>query len=94
MRRVQAQLNMPSGANFDLSLWDKRLRRTGGWWCGNATPSMDIPYSTPSNDTNPELVQVSLPPQVSVPLEAGTWKVGVYDYSGSGTYTITVSMSP
>ena len=55
---------------------------------------MDIPWSTPSADINPELVQVSLPPEVTAPLEAGTWKVGVYAYSGSGTYTVTVTVSP
>jgi len=94
IRRVQVQLNMPSGANFDLSLWDKFLNRTGGWWCGGAGPRMDIPFSTPSADINPELVQVSQPAQLTYPLTAGTWKVGVYAYSGSGTYSITVSLSP
>ncbi|MBS7632949.1 hypothetical protein KEJ15_04920, partial [Candidatus Bathyarchaeota archaeon] len=83
--KITAKLTMPSGADFDLSMWDNQNRRTGGWTRTDHTVKTNIPNSVYSGvSSNPEWVNVTNP------VTTGTWKVGCYAYSGSGTYTITV----
>ncbi|NMG83354.1 MAG: S8 family serine peptidase [Methanosarcinales archaeon] len=85
---IYTKLTMPSGTDFDLSVWDNLNRRTGGWTSTDWSTKTDIPNSQYSNYwANPEWVWVS-PADTS-----GTWKTGTYAYSGSGTYTITVETS-
>ncbi len=87
--RVYTTLNMPSETDFDLSVWDNQNRRTGGWTSTDLNSRYEIPNSTYSEWwADPEWVNV-LPPVTS-----GTWKTGCYAYSGSGTYNITVNISP
>ncbi len=87
--KVYTTLNMPSGTDFDLSVWDNQNRRTGGWTSTDSNSRYEIPNSTYSEWwADPEWVNV-LPPVTS-----GTWKTGCYAYSGSGTYTITMNISP
>lgn len=87
--KITAKLNMPSGADFDLSMWDSSSRRTGGWTRSDHSVKTNIPNSVYSGDlTNPEWVNVTNP------TTTGTWSVGCYAYSGSGTYTITVTITP
>jgi hypothetical protein len=87
--KIEAKLQMPSGADFDLSMWDNLNRRTGGWTYSDHSVKKNIPNSVYSGyTTNPEWVNVTSP------ATAGTWKVGCYAYSGSGSYTITVTVTP
>jgi hypothetical protein len=87
--KIEAKLTMPSGADFDLSMWDNQNRRTGGWTRSDHSVKTNIPNSVYSGDlTNPEWVNVTNP------ATTGTWKVGCYAYSGSGTFTITVTVTP
>ncbi len=87
--KVEVKLQIPSGADFDLSVWDDQGRRTGGWTSSDHSTKTNIPSSSYSGySANPEWVNVE-PPQTS-----GTWKTGAYAYSGSGTYTITVTVTP
>jgi hypothetical protein len=87
--KVEAKLQMPSGTDFDLSMWDNQNRRTGGWTYSDHSVKRNIPNSVYSGvSTNPEWVNVTLP------TTSGTWKVGCYSYRGSGTYTITVTVTP
>ncbi|MEA2033119.1 MAG: S8 family serine peptidase [Euryarchaeota archaeon] len=86
---VYTTLNMPSGTDFDLSVWDNLNRRTGGWTSTESHNSYEIPNSTYSGYlANPEWVKVS------PPVTSGTWKTGCYAFSGSGTYSITVDITP
>ena len=87
--KVYATLNMPSGTDFDLSVWDDLNRRTGGWTSTESHNSYEIPNSTYSGYlADPEWVDVS------PPVTSGTWKTGCYAFSGSGTYSITVDITP
>jgi hypothetical protein len=87
--KIEAKLQMPSGADFDLSMWDGQSRRTGGWTRTDHSVKTNIPNSVYSGyNTNPEWVNVTNP------TTTGTWRVGCYAYSGSGTYTITVTITP
>ncbi len=85
--RIEVTLEMPDGADFDLSVWDDQGRRTGGWTSTESTTREDIPNSDYSGySADPEWVTVD--PVASF----GTWETGCYAYSGSGTYTITVKI--
>jgi hypothetical protein len=87
--KVYTTLNIPSGTDFDLSVWDDLTRRTGGWTSTDPHMRYEIPNSTYSGYwADPEWVNVS------PPVTSGTWKTGCYAYSGSGTYTITVDITP
>ncbi len=87
--KIEAKLNMPSGADFDFSMYDSSSRRTGGWTRSDHTIKTNIPNSVYSGyTTNPEWINVTNP------TTTGTWKVGCYAYRGSGTYTITVTITP
>ncbi len=84
---LYVRLNMPGGTDFDLSVWDYYGQRTGGWTSTDPVTRKEIPNSEYSGyGASPEWVWVS--PSVGYPLEV--WYVGLYAYSGSGTYTITV----
>ncbi|MEM3357085.1 MAG: caspase family protein, partial [Candidatus Bathyarchaeia archaeon] len=86
--KITAKLTMPSGADFDLSMWDSSGRRTGGWTSTDRRVRTNIPNSVYSGvSSNPEWVNVTNP------TTTGTWRVGCYAYSGSGTYTITVTIT-
>jgi len=83
-------LIMPSGTDFDLSVWDNVNRRTGGWTSTDWNTRKDIPNSAYSEYwADPEWVWVS-PPTADT---STVWKTGTYAYSGSGTYTIKVEMT-
>ena len=87
--RVYTTLDMPSGTDFDLSVWDDQNRRTGGWLSTESHNRYDIPNSGYSGySADPEWVDVS-PPATS-----GAWDTGCYAFYGSGTYTITVEATP
>jgi hypothetical protein len=87
--KIEAKLTMPSGADFDLTMYDNLNRRTGGWTYSDHSVKTNIPNSVYSGvSTKPEWVNVTNP------ATTGTWKVGCYAYSGSGTYTITVTVTP
>jgi hypothetical protein len=87
--KVYTTLNMPSGTDFDLSVWDDQNRRTGGWTSTDPHTRYEIPNSTYSGYwADPEWVDVS------PPVTSGAWKTGCYAYSGSGTYSITVDITP
>ena len=86
---IYTTLNMPSRTDFDLSVWDDQNRRTGGWTSTESHNSYEIPNSTYSGySADPEWVKVS------PPVTSETWKTGCYAFSGSGTYTITVDITP
>ncbi|MHA1827993.1 MAG: Ig-like domain-containing protein [Candidatus Heimdallarchaeaceae archaeon] len=86
--KIEVQLQMPSGADYDLSLWDSNNARTGGWTAADHSTKTEIANSAYSGySANPEWINVD-PPSVF-----GTWKTGCYAYSGSGTYTITVTLT-
>ncbi|UJG44426.1 MAG: caspase family protein [Candidatus Heimdallarchaeum endolithica] len=86
--KIEVQLQMPSGADYDLSLWDSNGARTGGWTNSDHSTKTNIANSDYSGySANPEWINVD-PPTVF-----GTWKTGCYAYSGSGTYTITVTLT-
>lgn len=85
--KIEVILNMPSGTDFDLSVWDPQGRRTGGWTSTDKSVKTQIPNSRYSGDTvNPEWVIVE------PPASTGTWQTGCYAYSGSGTFKITVRL--
>jgi len=87
--KIEAKLTMPSGADFDFSMYDNLNRRTGGWTYSDHSVKTNIPNSVYSGyTTNPEWINVTNP------TTTGTWKVGCYAYIGSGTYTITVTVTP
>lgn len=82
---LKVTLGMPSGTDFDLSVWDNLNRRTGGWTSAEWYTRTDIPNSVYSNYwADPEWVWVS-PPDTT-----GTWKTGTFAWYGNGIYTITV----
>lgn len=82
---IYTKLTMPSGTDFDLSVWDNLNRRTGGWTSTDYSTRTDIPNSQYSDWwADPEWVWVS-PADTS-----STWKTGTHAWYGSGTYTITV----
>jgi hypothetical protein len=86
--KIEATLTMPSGADFDLSMWDSSSRRTGGWTRSDHSVKTNIPNSAYSGvSAKPEWITVTNP------TTTGTWGVGCYAYSGSGTYTITVTIT-
>jgi hypothetical protein len=69
-------------------MWDNLNRRTGGWTRYDHTVKTNIPNSVYSGyTTNPEVITVT------PPATTGTWKVGCYAYVGSGTYSITVTIT-
>jgi hypothetical protein len=87
--KIEAKLNMPSGADFDFTMYDNASRRTGGWTYSDHSVKTNIPNSVYSGySTNPERINVTNP------TTTGIWKVGCYAYQGSGTYTITVTITP
>ena len=87
--KITAKLTMPTGADFDLSMWDSSSRRTGGWTRSDHSVKTNVPNSVYSGvSSKPEWVNVTNP------TTTGTWGVGCYAYSGSGTYTITVTITP
>ena len=87
--RIYTTLDMPSGTDFDLSVWDDQNRRTGGWLSTESHNRYDIPNSGYSGyAADPEWVDVS-PPATS-----GAWDTGCYAFYGSGTYTMTVEVTP
>ncbi len=84
---LTVELTMPSGADFDLSVWNPDNNRTGGWTSSDHSTSTNIPNSSYGGvGASPESVTVTSP-------SAGTWKVSCYSFSGSGTYTIRVSIT-
>jgi len=86
--KISVTLAMPSGADYDLSLWDVNGLRTGGWCSTDHSQKNQIANAVYSGySASPETITVN-PPAVF-----GTWSVGCYDYSGSGTYTITVDVT-
>jgi hypothetical protein len=87
--KIEAKMQMPSGTDFDFSMYDNQSRRTGGWTYSDHSVKKNIPNSVYSGyTTNPEWINVTNP------TTTGIWKVGCYAYSGSGTYTITVTVTP
>ncbi|MFW9979178.1 MAG: S8 family serine peptidase [Candidatus Thorarchaeota archaeon] len=85
---IEITLSMPSGADFDLSVWDAGNLRTGGWTSSSSSTSYQIANSAYSGySASPEWVTVD-----SV-ASFGDWLVSCYAYSGSGTYTITVTIT-
>ena len=85
--KIEVYLYMPSGTDFDLSVWDPSGRRTGGWTSTDHSTRTDIPNSQYSGySANPEYVIVD---PVST---TGTWYTGCYSYSGSGEYQIKVTL--
>ncbi len=83
-------LIMPSGTDFDLSVWDNLNRRTGGWTSTDYSTKKDILNSAYSEYwADPEWVWVS-PPIANTDM---VWKTGTYAYYGSETYTIKVEMT-
>ena len=83
--KIEIYLHMPSGTDFDLSVWDPEGRRTGGWTSTDKTVRTDIPNSQYSGySADPEWVIID--PVTTT----GTWYTGCYAYSGSGTYQIEV----
>ncbi|MBD3192121.1 MAG: S8 family serine peptidase [Candidatus Heimdallarchaeota archaeon] len=85
--RIEVTLEFSSSYDFDLSLWDDQNRRTGGWTSSDHSQRTNIPNSVYSGySANPETITVD---PVST---SGTWSVGCYAYSGSGSYTITVDI--
>jgi hypothetical protein len=87
--KIEAKLQMPSGADFDFSMYDNQSRRTGGWTASDHSVKKNIPNSVYSGyTTNPEWINVTNP------TTTGIWRVGCYAYSGSGSYTITVTVTP
>jgi hypothetical protein len=86
--KIEAKLTMPSGADFDFSMYDNSSRRTGGWTASDHSVKTNIPNSVYSGyTTNPERINVTNP------TTTGLWKVGCYAYSGSGSFTITVTVT-
>jgi len=86
--KIEVLLEMPGGADFDLSLWDDLDRRTGGWISADHNKRTEIPNSVYSGySVSPEWIVVEPPATL------GTWKVGCFGYSGAGTYTITVTLT-
>jgi hypothetical protein len=85
---IEIELSFSGSYDFDLSLWDNLNRRTGGWTRADHSTKTEIPNSAYSGySANPEWVNVD-PPSTS-----GTWKTGCYSYRGSGSYTITVTIT-
>ncbi|MBD3192130.1 MAG: hypothetical protein GF308_15905, partial [Candidatus Heimdallarchaeota archaeon] len=85
--RIEVTLEFSSSYDFDLSLWDDQGRRTGGWTSSDSSQKNNIPNADYSGySANPETITVD---PVST---SGTWSVGCFAYSGSGTYTITVDI--
>jgi len=85
---IKAQLDDSAAVDFDLSLLDNMLRRTGGWATGEPYSSYEIFNSAYSGfGANPEWVDV-------VPARANedTWHTFCYAYSGSGYYHLTVTV--
>ena len=85
---IKAQLDDSAAVNFDLSMLDSMLRRTGGRAQGEPSSSYEIFNSAYSGYTaNPEWVDV-------VPARANedTWHTFCYAYSGSGYYHLTVTV--
>jgi len=87
--KIDVSLSMPSGADYDLSLWDANDARTGGYTpSGITTQVNNIPGATYSGwTTTPETISVD--PVGSF----GTWDLSVYSYSGTGTFTATVTIT-
>ncbi|MEA2070530.1 MAG: Ig-like domain-containing protein [Asgard group archaeon] len=85
---VEVTLDFASGDDYDLSLWDDQSQRTGGWTSSDHSSRTQIPNSQYSGySVNPEWIDVD------PPASYGTWEVGCYAYSGSGDYTITVTVT-
>jgi hypothetical protein len=86
---VDVELSFSSSYDFDLSLWDNLGQRTGGWTSTESSTSNEIANGDYSGySANPETITVD-PPE-----DFGTWEVGCYAYDGSGSYTITVIVTP
>ncbi|MHA1401542.1 MAG: Ig-like domain-containing protein [Candidatus Heimdallarchaeaceae archaeon] len=86
--KIEVDLQMPSGADYDLSLWDNQGSRTGGWTSTDSSTKTDIANSAYSGySADPEWITVD------PPTTFGTWETGCYAYSGTGTYTITVTLT-
>ncbi len=86
---IEVSMSMPSGADYDLSVWDSNGARTGGWTSTESSTSDEIANAQYSGySTSPETMTVE-PPAVF-----GTWYVGCFAYSGSGSYSITVTVTP
>ena len=85
--RIEVYLYMPSGTDFDLSVWDPNGYRTGGWTSTDKTTRTEIPNSQYSGySANTEYVIID--PVTTT----GTWYTGCYAYSGSGDYEIRVTL--
>ena len=84
--KIETYLYPSQGCNFDLSLWDSRNRRTGGWM-QNEPPKRNIPNSQYFQLRDGREI-IIVDPVVS----AGTWHVGCYSLFGSGKYTIIVRL--
>jgi len=83
--KIEIYLHMPSGTDFDLSVWNPEGRRTGGWTSTDKTVRTDIPNSQYSGySADPEWVIID--PVTTT----GTWYTGCYAYSGSGDYEIKI----
>jgi len=85
---IKAQLDHSADVDFDLSMLDNMLRRTGGWATGEPYSSYEIFNSAYSGfSVNPEWVDV-------VPARANedTWHTFCHAYSGSGYYHLTVTV--
>jgi len=85
---VEADIAFSGSYDFDFSMWDDQNRRTGGWTDADHSTKTNIPNSAYSGySANPEWINVD-PPSTS-----GTWTVGCYAYSGTGSYTITITIT-
>lgn len=79
---------MPHNADFDLSLWDSSGNRTGGWTWSDFSARTQLANSSYSGySANPETAFVS------PPVAYGTWRTGCCAFTGSGEYTIRVTIS-
>ncbi len=86
--KIEVELTFSSSYDYDLSLWDNLNRRTGGWTNADHSLKSDIPNDAYSGySANPETITID------PPATFGTWKVGCYAYSGTGSYTITVTIT-
>jgi hypothetical protein len=84
--RVEAELWLPSGADFDLSLYDGLSKRTAGRTEVNATSDTSIPGSKyGGTSASPEWIGTGT-------TNKGYWGALAFPASGEGLYTLRVTM--
>ncbi|MHA1686006.1 MAG: ABC transporter permease subunit [Candidatus Heimdallarchaeaceae archaeon] len=85
--KIKIILETPKRADFDLSVWDPNLRRTGGVTNTSDTVELNIPNSDYSgNNKKTETITIGSP------LLNGTWAVSCFAVSGEGKFKITVNI--